>query len=313
MENKQAMILATQRLLRLCRVCPDNNGSAAYSAKVEKLQNAIDDLEDFHGSFACPPCPQDHDSAIGTPDTSLADVANITEDGHVSGQHQEVHQDPRPLTVNHPVVTIDPPVSTIDSSILTIDPPVSTLDPSVLTFEENYDGAPSPDQFGSPSLPNLVSSGWNEFDFVFNQDSFNQPEPQTPPTPLIDFELSSTDDLEQGGKSQTETENNQEGRDQGQDRNEHINHGRIVDCTDGALGGENCQNNQSDDTQNLEGLGQSPRIREEARGSVDPSLDLARQDTSVSTPKGKEDTIDVSSGTGGSTDSDYSGGATFLQ
>ena len=85
MENKQAMILATQRLLRLCWVCPDDNGSAAYSAKVENLQNAVDDLEDIHGSFAGPPCPQNHDSAIGTPATSLADIANLGEDGHVSG------------------------------------------------------------------------------------------------------------------------------------------------------------------------------------------------------------------------------------
>ena len=179
-----------------------------------------------------------------------------------------------------------------------IDPPVSTLDPSVLTVEENYDRAPSPDQFGSPSLPNLVSSSWNEFDFVFNQDGFNQPEPQTPPTPLIDFELSSTDDLERGGKSQTEKENNQEGRDQGQDRDEHISHGGNVDCTDGALRGENCQDNQSEDTPNVEGLGQSPRVREEAQVSVEPSLDLAMQETSLSTPKGQEDTMDVSSGTG---------------
>ena len=51
-------------------------------------------------------------------------------------------------------------------------------------------------------------------------------------------------------------------------------------------------------TQNVEGLGQSPRIREDARSSVEPSLALARQDTSLSTPKRKEDTIDVSSGTG---------------
>ena len=181
---------------------------------------------------------------------------------------------------------------------MTIDPPVSTLDPSVWTFEENYDRAPAPDQFGSPSLPNLVSSSWNEFDFVFNQDGFNQPEPQTPPTPLIDFELSSTDGLEKGGKSQTEKENNQKGRDQEQDRNEHISHGRNVDCTDGALGSENCQSNQSDDTQNVEGLAQSLRIREEARGSVEPSLALASQGTSLSTPEGKEDTTDVSSGIG---------------
>ena len=216
MEHKQTMILATQRLLRLCWVCPDDNGSAAYSAKVETLQNAVDELEDFHGSFAWPPCPQDHDSAIGTPDSSLADTANIGEDGHVSGQYQEMHQDPSALTVNHPVVTIDPPVL--------------TLDPSVLTVEENYDRAPSPDKFGSPSLPNLVNSSWNEFDSLFNQYGFNQPEPQPAPTPLSDFELSSTDDLEQRGKSQTEEEENQEGRDQEQDRNEHISHGRNVEA-----------------------------------------------------------------------------------
>ena len=219
-------------------------------------------------------------------------------DGYVSGQHQQVH--PPALTVNHSALTKDPSLLTLDPSGLTIDPslltldpsgltidsPVSTLDPSVLTVEENYDRAPSPDQFGSPSLPNLVSSSWNEFDSWLNQYGFNQTELQQAPTPLIDFDLSSTDDLEKGGKSQTEKEDTQEGKDQEQDRNEHISHGRNVDCTDGALGGENCQNNQSDDTQNVEGLGQSPRIREEARGSVDPSLDLARQDTSVSTPKG---------------------------
>ena len=237
--------------------------------------------------------PQDHDSAIGTSDTSLADTANIGVDDHVSGQHQEVQQDPPTLTVNHSVLTIE----TIDPSALTLDPSVLPVDPSVLTVEENYNRAPSSDKFGNPPLPNLVSSRWNEFDSLFNQYGFNQPEPQPAPTPLIDFELSSADDLEQGGKSQTEKENNQEGRDQEQDRNEHISHGRNVGCTDSASGGENCQNNQSEDTQNIEGLGQSPRIREEARGSVEPSLDLASQETSLSTPKGKEDIVDVSSGT----------------
>jgi hypothetical protein len=114
MESKHAMILATERLLRLCWECPDDNRSTGYWGNLERLQKAIEDLEDedFHYGFAWGACPQDHDSAIGTPDSSI--------------QHpvvQEEPQDPYALTVEEgynlppaPVEFYDPPLPEIDCS-----------------------------------------------------------------------------------------------------------------------------------------------------------------------------------------------------
>ena len=64
---------------------------------------------------------------------------------------------------------------------------------------------------------------------------------------------------------------------------------------DRASGDENGQNNQREDSKSIHGLGQSPRIREKARGSVEPLLDLSgqqsasRHEREKRTPYGSED------------------------
>ena len=134
------MILATERLLHMCWEFPDDNDSAPYGAKLQTLQKAIDDLEDFDSSLAWMTCPQDHDSAIGTPDTLNTDTADIGVYGHVSSQHQEEAQGP-----------------------------------SALAFEEIRDFPSAPDNFGSPPpFPNFESIGWNEL-----EAPSSQPDPQS--------------------------------------------------------------------------------------------------------------------------------------
>ena len=129
------MILATERLLHMCWEFPDDNDSAPYGAKLQRLQKAIDDLEDFDSSLAWMTCPQDHDSAIGTPDTLNTDTADIGVYGHVSSQHQEEAQGP-----------------------------------SALAFEEIRDFPSAPDNFGSPPpFPNFESIGWNELEAPSSQ------------------------------------------------------------------------------------------------------------------------------------------------
>ena len=80
MENKSAILVATERLFCLGRDCPDDESIEGYWELLGSLRKAIDHLENFRqrGSTSST-CPQDRDSAIGTPDTSIIDTANTGE------------------------------------------------------------------------------------------------------------------------------------------------------------------------------------------------------------------------------------------